>query len=92
MAQAVQVNTTAATVIAADSPRYRSVAIRNMGPNPVYVDLDSAATVAGSMPVDANGGYYAFRLPPNTAVSMIAATALQVTPADTRIEIVEDAG
>lgn len=29
---------------------------------------------------------------PRTAVSMIAATAVQVSPADTRIEIVEAAG
>lgn len=65
---------------------YKDINVQNLGPNPIFVEIGGVATVAGGSRVDA-GGSMTFRRAPNQRVSVIAATADQVSPADTRIQV-----
>lgn len=84
MATAYQV-TTSSTAIYTPTVDGASggVTIQNLGPNPIYIDFDEAATVAGSLQIASGASYTSSGL---HTIYAICAT-LQVTPADTRISI-----
>jgi hypothetical protein len=58
-----------------------------VGPNAIAVELGGAAVLATSWNIPATTGTLSLRRPPLTAVNAIAATAVQVSPADTRYVI-----
>ena len=80
---AYQVTTASTAMLDGTNDGHESVGIQNLGPNPIYVELGAAATVAGGTQVPASGGTLSFMRPPDTAVNVICAV-LQATPADTR--------
>jgi hypothetical protein len=85
---AVQVATTSTTIVASDPDQWRTVFVSNLGPNPIFVEVGAAATAAGSVSVAATTGLLGpIALPPNQAINAICPTALQVTPADTRVMV-----
>jgi hypothetical protein len=90
---AVQIATASATQIlaanAAVEPRTRLL-ITNLGPNTIYLGPDNTVTTATGLPVP-TGASVELRGTINGTVFGIAATALQVTPADTRYWV-EQAG
>lgn len=62
------------------------VSVQNLGPNPIYAEVNGTATVAGGTridPGDAADVWVAAR----KRLSLIAATADQVSPADTRVQV-----
>lgn len=71
------------TMIAAGAATQNEIYVQNLGPNPIYVEISAAATVAGSYQIPAGQSFRLFR-PGRFAVNVIAATADQVSPADTR--------
>lgn len=71
-------------MIAGTNTGYEDIEIRNLGPNAVYVEVGAAAAVATGTPIPATSGTLRIRRSPGQAVNVIAATALQVSPADTR--------
>lgn len=75
----------ASDLIAADSAvTPRDVLIRNLGPNAIYVENNGGlATVADGFKIDAGAAATVIRLP-NKRLSVIAETATQASPADTR--------
>ncbi len=76
--------TTASTVMIDGTQDYaQNVFLQNRGPNPVWVELGAAATVAGGVEISANGGWLSLLLPPQVTLTIICAV-LQVTPLDTR--------
>lgn len=60
--------------------------VQNLGPNPIYIELGNIATVAGSTRIDPSANI-GFRVPAGARVSVIADTANQTTPLDTRVQI-----
>jgi hypothetical protein len=83
---AVQVNTTTTPLVAADADQWRFVLVSNLGPNTIFLgDPGQAATTAGGLAIPSNSSVGPIRLPPNLALNAIAATAAQVSPADTRV-------
>ena len=90
---AVQLATASATQIlpanAASLQRDR-VLITNLGPNTIYLGTDNTVTTANGLPVPTNATVD-LRGAINGTVFGIAATALQVSPADTRYWV-EQAG
>lgn len=94
-ARAVQVATAAPTLLAPNNPNRRILEVANLGPNAIFVGPSDVTTATGYpvSKVDANG--VAGTLPPlyysvgdqsvTEALYAIAATALQTTPADTRV-------
>jgi hypothetical protein len=80
---AYQVSTVSTAMIAA-TPAHRRVKILNKGPNPINVEIGSAATTTGGYEIAATTGTADFVLPAGQALNVIAATANQVSPSDTR--------
>lgn len=87
----VAVATAAPTTVIAGSSEHNAWAIQNLGPNPIYCNGDSSIVVSttNSVQVAANGGFLTSDMfgSPNSSsdtIKCIAATALQVSPADTR--------
>jgi hypothetical protein len=66
---AVQVNTTTTPLVAADADQWRFVLVSNLGPNTIFLGDPGQAATTA-------GGL---------AIHAIAATAAQVSPADTRV-------
>lgn len=90
---AVQVQTTATQLLAANtSAQLRTrVLIENLGPNAIYVGYDNTVTTATGEQVAATSGVLELRGNINGTLFAVAATANQVSPADTRV-IAEQAG
>ena len=80
---AVQVNTISAVLVPGTNVTYETVMVQNLGPNLIALDLAGVAGTASGWQV-LPGASVTFRRPPLTAVLAIAATLLQVSPADTR--------
>ena len=78
-----QVNTASAVMIPGTNTWYETIQVQNLGPNLIALELGAAASTAGGWQV-LPGASVTFRRPPLTAVHSIAATLLQVSPADTR--------
>lgn len=87
MATAYQLTTTSTPVVAAGN-LFRTVDIQNLGTEDIWVDRTGSATTTASMRV-APGQLYSFTLPPATTVNARAASTTQVSPADTRVEVLE---
>jgi hypothetical protein len=82
---AVQVNTTAAKVTL--PAQTRRVTIQNLGPNAIYLAATAAkCTTALGLQVPATTGIVTIDIA-NDELYAIAATALQVSPADTRFYV-----
>ncbi len=81
---AVAVDVTSTAVVAADPDQHRTVKLKNLGPNAIYVEIGAAAVVATSYHVAATSGEATFSLPPGVALNAITTSAIQATPADTR--------
>lgn len=88
----VAVGTSATQLLAANAAVAQRVAvvIQNLGPNAIAVGVDNTVTVANGVQVPSNG-VLTLTAGINGTVFAIAATAAQVSPADTRI-FVEQAG
>lgn len=84
---AFQALTTTAVMIAGTNSTYENLFIQNLGPNTVFVEMGAAAVATTSLQVAATTGTLTVRRPPLTSVNVIAATANQVSPADTRFVI-----
>lgn len=82
---AVAVDLTSTAVVAADPDQHRTVKLKNLGPNAIYCEIGAAAVVATSYPVAATSGEATFDLPPGVALNAITTSAIQATPADTRV-------
>lgn len=82
---AVQVATTSTTLLTADPDNWRTVVVQNLGPNAIYVETAGAAATTTGVQVAATSGVVTLPIAPNATVTAIAATALQVSPADTRV-------
>lgn len=84
---AVAVATASATLVFTAMTGRNTFSLQNLGPNAIYCGYDSAVTTATGTQV-ASGAFLAVDLVANsttdTAVYCIAASALQVSPADTR--------
>lgn len=81
---AFQAQTTTSAMLAATNPTYETLLIQNLGPNAVYIAFDAAAATTTGTQIVATTGSITVRRPPYTAVNIIAATANQASPADTR--------
>lgn len=85
---AAQVNTTAGSIVAENvGGGRRTVFVANLGPNAIYLGMSNAVTTATGYPVAATSGTATVVLEPGDRLFAIAATALQVSPADTRISV-----
>ena len=84
---AFQALTSTAVMIAGTNNAGENVFIQNLGPNAIFVELGAAAVAATSVQIAATTGTLTIRRPPLTSVNVIAATANQTTPADTRFVI-----
>jgi hypothetical protein len=83
---AAQVLTTSTAVVASDPDQWRMVFVSNLGPNVIYLEVGATATTTTGLPVPATTGTIGpLHLPPGQALNAIAATANQVSPADTRV-------
>jgi hypothetical protein len=82
---AFQATTASTTLLAADPDQWRTVIVSNLGPNTIYLEVGAAAVVASSYGVPTNSASPPIQLPPATMLNVIAATANQVSPADTRL-------
>lgn len=82
---AIAVDVTSTEVVAADSDQHRKARVQNLGPNAIYVVIGAAATVAGGYKIAATSGEATFDLPPGQALNAITTSAIQATPADTRV-------
>ena len=82
---AVAVDTTTTQILAADPDQHRIVKVQNLGPNAIYVEAGAAAVVATSFKVAATSGETEIKLPPGVALNAITTSAIQATPADTRV-------
>jgi hypothetical protein len=81
---AFQAQTTASDLLTADHDQHRTIKVQNKGPNAIYFETGADAAVATGYEVAATTGVAEFKIPPSTRLSVIAATANQSTPADTR--------
>ncbi len=89
---AVQVTTVAGgTKVTSATGSRKGVEIQNLGPNPIYcrpelnTATSSAIATTNGRQIAANGGVWSIDLGVNVAVWCIAATAVQVSPNDTRV-------
>ena len=85
---ATQCDVTATLLYANQTGSRNAVSIQNLGPNAIYIGFDSSVTTATGTQVPASGGSLSVDLrmrPDGTPkIYCIAATALQVSPNDTR--------
>lgn len=82
---AVNVGLTAANLLAADPDQHRSVIVQNLGPNAIYLEIGAAAAVATGFKVLAAATSPMIPLHAGNALSAIAETAAQTSPANTRV-------
>jgi len=81
---AVAVDVTTTEVLAA-AGYGRSVTIQNLGPNAIYVDIEVDAAVATGIQIAATSGIITLELDAGLAINGITTSAIQSTPADTRV-------
>lgn len=84
----VAVAATATQLLAANTnvtPR-NAVVIQNLGPNPISVDTTAAVTTGSGITIATNG-VLTLTAGINGTLYAIAATAAQVSPADTRLMV-----
>lgn len=88
----VAVGTSATQILAANTnvAERSAVVIQNLGPNAIAVGVDNTVTTGNGVQVPSNG-VLTLTAGINGTLFAIAATAAQVSPADTRI-LVEQAG
>lgn len=84
---AYQATTTTSLMLAATNNAYETVFIQNLGPNVVYVELAATTATTTGTQIPITSGTLSLRRPPLTGVAIIAASANQVSPADTRYAI-----
>jgi hypothetical protein len=80
---AVQVNTVATLLTAGVTKDRKNITITNNGPNTIYIGFDNTVTTSTGTPIAA-GSAFSADLGSGTTVYAIT-TALQVSPADTRV-------
>jgi hypothetical protein len=88
----VAVGTSATQILAANTnvAQRSAVVIQNLGPNAITIGVDNTVTTANGITVATNG-VITLTAGINGTLFAVAATAAQVSPADTRI-LVETAG
>lgn len=84
---AFQALTTTSVMLAATNNAGENLFIQNLGPNVVYVELAATTALTTGIQIPITSGTLSLRRPPLTAVAIIAATANQASPADTRYTI-----
>lgn len=82
---AVNVLASASTTVVASSDQWRSGIMFNNGPNTIWFSTEGAAATTTGVPLAA-GAATGFVLGPGEALTAIASTADQSSPANTRVE------
>ncbi len=86
MSIAVQAATTSAIVVDA-AAQNRQCEIQNLGPEPIWVQTDGTDASSTTGIRIGSGQYRGFTLQAGDVIAIKADTTLQVSPADTRIEV-----
>lgn len=84
---AFQAQTTTSLMLAGTNNGYETVFIQNLGPNVVYVELAATTATTTGTQIPITSGTMTIRRPPLTPIAIIANSANQVSPADTRYVI-----
>lgn len=83
LSSASQVDVTEAVLLASPLAGRRRLTVQNLGPNPIFIGTTAVTTATGIRV--SPGSTMSLDLGENVPLHAIAATALQVSPADTRV-------